>query len=347
MSSQFRPTRPEDAGAVSQFMQRVFGMKPGNPSLALPQMHWKYWREHPEWEGSRGYALERDGQIVAHGSVVPLTCAWDGRRLKMVDLIDWAALPGNPGAGISLLKNVSKRVDGVFIAGGTQMAQKVFQSLGFRECAPAAFYALPLRPFARLLQDQGPMWKRAARLARNFLWKADSLGFVKGGWNARRLAADDVVRQQFPLPRGRAQAAIFERSAAGIAFLLDCPQSPAEFYLVEKDNSVAGYFVLTRALAQCRIAEAWVEPGLPEDWQTLYQLAIQRASQRRELHEIVAVVTNDAAAREGLRRCGFRPRGQTPLRFSISGGSYPTDIRYQMVDNDNAWLHDGETPYWT
>ena len=347
MSSQFRPTRPEDAAAISQFMQRVFGMKPDHPGLDVQQMRWKYWREHPEWEGSRGYVLERDGQIVAHGSVVPLTCAWDGRRLKMVDLIDWAALPGNPGAGIALLKNVSKLVDGVFIAGGTEMAQKVFQSLGFRDCEPATPFALPLRPFARFLQDREPIWKRAARLARNAFWKAESLGLVQNGWTARRLAAADVARQQFPMPQARAQAAFFERTAAGISFLLDCPVTPAEFYLVAKDNSVAGYFVLTRAVTQCRIAEAWVEPGRPEDWQALYRLAVHRASQRPQVTEIVTMVTNDAAAREGLRQCGFRPRGQTPLRFSIPGGSYPRDIRYQMVDNDSAWLHDGTTSHRT
>ena len=71
MSSQFRPTRPEDGAAIAQFMQLVFGMKPDHPSFDAQQMRWKYWREHPEWEGSRGYVLEGDGQIVAHGSVVP------------------------------------------------------------------------------------------------------------------------------------------------------------------------------------------------------------------------------------------------------------------------------------
>src|SRR6476646_7769479 len=190
MSSQFRPTWPEDAAAISRFMQNVFGMRPDHPGLDLQQMNWKYWRTHPEWEGSRGYVMERDGQIVAHGSVVPLTCMWDDRRLKMVDLIDWAAHPGNPGAGITILKRVAPMVDGVFIAGGTDAAQKVFASLGFRESISATKFALPRRPLRRFVRDAEPVLKRGARLVRNAQWMLKGWSAPPSGWSARRLAAD-------------------------------------------------------------------------------------------------------------------------------------------------------------
>jgi hypothetical protein len=347
MSSLFRPTRPEDAPAISLFMQEVFSMASTHPGLAVRHMHWKYWCDHPEWEGARGYVMERDQQIVAHGSVVPLTCVWEDRRFKMVDLIDWAARPGNPGAGITLLKRVSQMVDGVFIAGGTAAAQKVFDSLGFREITKASVFALPLAPLARFLREPQLSWRGPARLARNAVWLMRGSTTPPKGWSARRLSKEGVTNATFPTPHPRAQAAVFERTPASIAHLLECPAAPAQFYLIERDGSTRGYFVLTQAIAQCRIAEAWVEPGNAEDWPALYSLAAHEAARRPGTMEIVTMVTNDGAAQEGLRRSGFRARGHIPLRFSIKGGSYPGDIRYQMVDNDNAWLHDGTTGYWT
>ncbi len=347
MSSRFRPTRPEDAGEISKFMQQVFGMPADSPGLNVLQMDWKYWREHPEWEGSRGYVMERDGHIIAHGSVVPLTCIWGDRRLKMVDLIDWAGSPAHPGAGITLLKRVSQLVEGVFIAGGTEAAQRVFVSLGFRESAAAAKYALPVRPLRRFVRDSEPLFKRAARLARNTHWTIAGLPATPAGWSARQLSPEEVGGTSFPKPHPRAEPAIFERRAAGIALLLECPITPSEFYLVEKDGQARGYFVLNLVQNQCRVGEAWVEPGGPEDWRALYVLAARQGRKHSQITEVVTAVTNDPAANQGLQQSGFRSRGWIPLRLLIPGGAYPAAVRYQLVDNDSAYMNHGSEVHWT
>jgi hypothetical protein len=347
MSSQFRPTSPADAPAISAFMQMVFGMAPDHPGLDPRQMEWKYWRAHPQWEGPRGYLVERDGQIAAHGSVVPLACAWGSRRLRMVDLIDWAAHPAHPGAGITLLRRVSQLVDGVFIAGGTEKARQVFKSLGFHMHPNALRLALPIHPLARWLDTSEPVWKRTARLARNTAWRLRAFSVLPGNWTARRLGAAEIPSAQFPVPHPRAEPAVFERSAETSAFLLECPITPAEFYVVEKDGQPRGYFVLALAVAQGRIVEAWMEPGSTGDWRALYSLAIRQAAKHPELREVVTVVTNDAAAREGLMYAGFRPRGELPLCSMFRERDRPGEIRYQMVDNDNAWQHDGSSYYWS
>lgn len=346
MSSRFRPTEPGDAEAISRFMQLVFGMAPDHPGLGLRQMEWKYWQPHPEWDGVRGYVMERDGLVVAHGSVVPLTCLWGDRRIRMVDLIDWAAHPDHPGAGITLLKKVSQMVEGVFIAGGTEMAQKVFRSLGFRESNPATKFALPFRPIRRFFADPEPGWKRPARVFRNSAWLAKARMGVPDGWAVRPIGAGDLESSQIPMPRPSAQAAVFERNSRNIGFVLNCPATPMAAYAVSHGNRICGYFVLAYAVRQCRIAEAWIEPNTPENWDFLYQIAAKEAQKRSEILEIITVLTHDQAAREGLSRAGFRPRGEIPLRFSMKG-DYPVDIRYQLADNDSGYLHDGTTAYWT
>ena len=62
---------------------------------------------------------------------------------------------------------------------------------------------------------------------------------------------------------------------------------------------------------------------------------------------MVTVVTDDAAAREGLMYAGFRARGELPLCCLFRDRDCPDEIRYQMVDNDNAWQHDGSSYYWS
>ena len=317
------------------------------PGLNLLQMNWKYWREHPEWEGSRGYVMERDGQIIAHGSVVPLTCIWGDRRLKMVDVIDWAGSPAHPGAGITVLKRISQLVEGVFIAGGTEAAQKVFVSLGFKDSPAATQFALPLRPLRRFARESEPVLKRAARLARNAHWTIAGLAAAPAGWSAKRLTPEEVGRTSFPKPHPCAEPAIFERTAAGIALLLQCPITPSEFYLLEKDGEARGYFVLNLAANQCRVGEAWAEPGDIEHWRALYTLASRKGRDHSQITEIVTAVTNDAAAKQGLLQSGFRPRASIPLRLLIPGGGYPEAVRYQLVDNDSAFMNHGSEVHWT
>jgi hypothetical protein len=349
MSTRFRPTSPDDAAAIAQLMQQVFGMDSDHPGLDAKQMAWKYWRKHPEWEGSRGFVVERDGNILAHGSVIPLRCAWGGLRLKLVELVDWVAQPNSTGAGIALLKRVAQAAEGMFIAGGTEMTQKILPALGFRESASATNFALPLRPLARLRADSVDSWKPLARFARNTIWKSRAASAISPGWKTRRIAPAGLAAAPFPMPRpsGRA-AAVFERSVPAIAYMLECPAAPAEFYLVERNGVVCGYFILTLALAQCRVADAWLESNLQDDWQALYQLAASAAKAHPAVTEIVTVA-GDRASAQGLALAGFRPRGQVALRFLIPKIEPPAEIRYQMVDNDAAYLYDGEGEklFWT
>src|ERR1039457_629736 len=149
--SEFRNTSPEDAGAVSVFLQQVFGMGPEQPVIEPRHMRWKYWDEWTDWPESRGYVLTKDDEIVAHAAVVPLTCVWDDRKIKVVRLIDWAGQVKSVGSGAALLKRVGRMADAVMAVGGTEMTLKIFPALGAKNFGMAHKYARPLRPLRRLL----------------------------------------------------------------------------------------------------------------------------------------------------------------------------------------------------
>jgi hypothetical protein len=123
-------------------MQLAFGISPDSPLLCAEYMDWKYWRPHPEWEGSRSFALEWDGNIVAHAAVIPLRCAWGGRRLKMVHPVDIVARPKAPLSGIALVTNMAHLAEGIFDSGNSDIANKILPVFGFQESARAAMFAL-------------------------------------------------------------------------------------------------------------------------------------------------------------------------------------------------------------
>jgi hypothetical protein len=345
-ASLFRPSSPADGDAIQHLMSGVFAMPANHPAFRRDLMEWKYWGDHPEWTGSRGYVMERDGKIIAHGSVIPLHCAWGDRRIPMVELIDWVALPDSAGAGITLLKKVGELTGGIFIAGGTEMTQKILPSLGFKETASATQFALPLRPFRRLRADGLSSWRSLARCGRNLLWSM-SAASVPAGWTSREIPRPDVLSTSFPTPRPVAPAiAVFERSARSLAHFLECPLTSARFHLVERGGLPCGYFILAFAKAQCRIVDAWVEPPAEAGWTALYTLAIRAARSHDIASEIVTVASEPVTAGI-LPRVGFRARGHIPLRFWIPKSDTPPEVRYQMLDNDRAFRQDMTDALWT
>jgi hypothetical protein len=341
MSSQFRATTPADAEAISHLMRQVFDMPADHPGLSPAQLDWKYWRKHPDWEGSRSYVMERDGVVIAHGSVVPLTLAWGARRLRIVHLIDWAARKDATGAGIALMKRVGQMVDGVFAAGGSEMTEKILPALGFRESGQATRFALPLRPLARLRSESVDSWKPVARFARNLLWKLRAHSGGPQGWTAHRVLPEEIGKVPFPLPQPSAGTALFERTLPEIVFLLDCPAAPMELYVAEREGEACGYFVLALIGAQCRLVESWAS----QDWHTLYALAIREALSHPGIQEI-ATAASAPAEMKALEQIGFHACGQLSLRFWLSDKTAPEKPRFQLTDGDLAYLHDGSRTFW-
>jgi hypothetical protein len=341
MSSRFRATTPADAAAIAQLMRQAFDMPADHPGLSPAQLHWKYWRKHPDWEGSRGYVMERDGVLIAHGSVVPLTLAWRDRRLRIVHLIDWAAQKDATGAGIALMKRAGQLVDGVFAAGGSEMTEKILPALGFRDSGQAIRFALPLRPLARFRGDSLNSWKPAARFARNLLWKLRAHPRVPHAWTARRVLPEDIGRVSFPMPQPCAGTALFERTFQEVRFLIECPAAPMELYLAERDGEACGYFVLALIGAQCRLVESWTS----QDWRALYALAINEALAHPGIQEIATAVSAPAEI-EALQQTGFHPCGQLSLRFWLPDKTSPDHLRYQLTDGDLAYLNDGSRTFW-
>lgn len=345
-TSQFRATSPLDAAAITDFLERVFGIEPGLPVVDPRQLQWKCWEARPDWPGSRGYVITAETGILAHGCVVPLWCQCEDRRLRVINWIDWAADPKSVGSGVTLIKRVGRLVDAVLIVGGSETAQKILPVLGFKVCGQATGFVRPLRPLRRLA-GQEPTWRLGAQFARSALWSWQAPRARVPGWEVRRIEPGELASAEIPWPKPAPGAAVFERTAELMRYYLRCPVAPMELYAVAKEGSVRGYFLLASAPAQARIVDFWTDSGDRRDWQALVQLAVLQARQNRSIAEVVSMAS-DAVTIQSLLDCGFHARGSAPIRLLACGGSALPNgpIRFQMLDGDAAYAHIGRPKFW-
>jgi len=346
MKAEFRATTPADAPAIAAFLGRIFEAGPGEPIVDPRMMEWKYWKERPGWQGSRSYVLERGGSIIAHGAAWPSRIL-AGAGIPTFFLIDWAASPDFPGAGVSLMKHMTKIVPVIFLFGGTEIAPKVRTAMGYRSRNDVRTLALPLRPVRQILSSKRWNLKTPARLARNLLWSRQSPQGERG-WHAQRIDPLDLSKSGVPWPACDPQALLLERDAELFQYLTACPLTNPAFFLAIRDSEPAGYFCLTFPPGQARIADAWAVSNRVEDWTRIYALAIGQASRHPGVNEITAAAANEASF-YGLERCGFHTRAIDPVQIFDPRGQVPPGLplQVQLIDGDAAFRNIGNPDYMT
>ncbi len=343
---EFRATSPEDAGAVSAFLQRIFGMGPGHPVVDPRHLRWKCWEERADWPGSRGYVMTSQGEIVAHATVVPLASHAGERSFRMAHPIDWAAESKSVGSGVALLKRIGQIVDAIAIAGGSDMTQKILPALGFKLCGQVNRFARPLRPLRRL-EGRKLDWRLYAQSARGLLWKWKAPSEQVAGWEARRVKEDELAASGIPWPTPAPGTMLIERTPELMSYSLRCPAVAMKLYAVLKGGSIRGYFMLAFAPAQARIVDMWTGSEDRRDWRALVQLAVREAERNPGAAEVVSMAS-DPVRRQAFLDCGFQLRGSSPLRILASGKTElpGLPVSFGMLDSDAAYLHNGNDELW-
>jgi len=314
--------------------------------VAAPHLHWKCWESRSDWPDSRGYAISRDNEILAHGTVVPLCCTSGGRKLQVVHLIDWGADPSSVGSGVTLLRRISRMVDAMVVVGGSDATQKILPALGFEIRGEVTRYARPLRPLRRLV-GQAPSLRLGAQFVRAVVWAQRAPSVSVEGWSARPIAAEEAASSAIPWPAGGPGPTAFARSAESMAYWLKCPATPMALFGVEKDGSLRGHFLLAEAPGQVRLVDYSIDSSDPDDWLALVQLAVHQARQYPDAAELVSVGSDPVTCR-ALSGSGFHARESLPLRFLACGGAELPEppVRFQMIDSDAAYLHRNQNDYW-
>ena len=314
----FRTTCPKDLPRIQALLQAAFRSGPDAPNLDAELLRWKYWDPGTTWNGSRSYALENDGLMVAHGSIWPIAIA----GVCAANLLDWAAVRFPPGMGVALVRGLAEILPVMISTGGSKATRAIMPRIGFRHVANQSVYVRVLRPFPQYRTRPPEAMKRALpRLARNIWWSVVPPAAMRQ-WSASRTS---------------------ELSDAAAEHLLKCPGAKVTAWSLEHPRAEQGYFVLSRVGGQCRIARM-VCPDLSAG----YAVAVESALEDPEAYELVAV-SSTLAGDQALEGNHFHRRDQRPVfvhdpQQLIPPGAYPLPL--DMLDDDMAYLNVPEYPYF-
>jgi hypothetical protein len=346
MKPVFRASFPNDSPKIAAFLQRVFGTDPDAMITQPDHLFWKYWAERGDWQIPRSYILEQEGVILAHGSLWPSRILTSYQPpLTAAQVIDWAADPASPGAGLALMKHISKLVDVIFALGGSETTRRILPAFGFRPLNEISIFARPLRPIRQIASHQERSWKSAARVARNTWWSLTPLSWRPDrGWSAKRAGAAGIS----VWPEPRSNISVLGRNPELFRYCSGSGITDSAFHVVERNGDQTGYFHLVFTPGQARIADAWAREQTPAVWKQIYGLAVLRALEQPGVNEISAMAGLEQA-KQAFLMCGFRARRKDPLMiYDPQTKLRPSDqLHFQMVDNDSFFRHTGRPEYET
>lgn len=326
---------PADAEALIALM-RGAGLQ---PHVAPAHLEWKYWGERTDWPGPRSFVLTDGRDLLAHVAVVPGTLHADGIEARIVHPIDWAARRDAVGAGVQVMRHLAGMVDFLFGVGGSRDTRKILPLLGYRPCGEVAGYVRTIAPLQILGHPGRPKWKRLPRMARSLMWSIMAPRSAVDGWQLLRIDAGALERIAPVLPAGR--------SLAQVRAALSCPIVPTELYALERGGRTGGYFLLSYAPGQARLADFAMASDDPADRRAVVQAAVDRAQARGGIAELV-VWSSDPAQAQVLRDCGLHARLTLPIFLKARAGqALPrVPMRIQMLDSDAYYLYFGGNELW-
>jgi hypothetical protein len=342
---EFHRTKPANLDALARLLISVFDASPDAIFANSQVLRWKYFESGPHWENSRSYILSADGEIQAHCAVWPLNLQFSGQRLTCNCFIDWVNAGNFPGAGFMLKRKLLDLSEISIVVGGSDDTRAIVPRLGFEHAGDVVLFARVVRPWAQFrTRPREPIWKGTARLLRNAILSQSPAGAIYKSWSAVRLDSfESVVHCQpesdYPSPW---------RDSNYLNYWLRCPAAVVRGYAILNNDSEIGYFLLSHAGGQTRIADIRLRSQDAEHWTAAYRLATKVAGELPETCEVLAAASTPWAA-EALTASGFRNCGSVPFflydpKKKLAGAP---PIFWNMIEGDAAYLQDQAYPYAT
>lgn len=350
MDFQLIPTLPEQRDEIRAFLQSVFRIQ-DEPFIEPRVLDWKYYDPHPEAQGSRSFVVrDENGAIASHLAYWPLWLTGPaGARVSAVHLIDWAASTNSRGAGGFIYRELGARFDVMIVVGGSPQAQKVLPKLGLVESGRMDLYARVVRPFSQWAARRSPWaWKSIALCGRNLLWSTAGAADIPESWSATAVSSFPATQvESLNSERTTAAFTCTGRTAAWLDYAARCPAVTASKFVIENNGALIGYFLITRAGPQARIADLFVKGG-PAEWTAAYALATRMAAADPLVCEIVAGASMDFIAR-ALSANGYRVRAAKRIYYKDPEGYLPrvAPLALQFTDSDAFFLYTPRDPFLT
>ncbi|HTS66839.1 MAG TPA: hypothetical protein VMH28_32670 [Candidatus Acidoferrales bacterium] len=344
------PPDPPSRQALVRFLLSAFQLPPESPFVRPDLLQWKYDQPRPDFSGPRSYVWKGgSGEITAHACLCPVTYCLPGGEIRGSYLIDWAASRSSPGAGVSLLRTLAKGFDVLLAVGGSPETVAILPKLGYRRVSDLQFFARVVQPWRQFRSDPFPRgWKAPARLVRNTLRSRAGLPPIPPDWSAHPVASFDMSCQPLLEARVHSPFPSTRRTPGLMNYLIACPAALYSAALVRQKGELRGWYVVSRAGGQSRIADLWLDSNLVSDWAAAYSLALRAAAGDPATCEVVAAASIPLAI-EAAAAAGLRPHHTEPV-FALDPklllSSAPA-INATFLESDLAYHLNPAYPYLT
>jgi len=347
MALQFSGTSPQDFAEVAGLLQKAFGTQADAQAVDPALMNWKYLQPRPDWEGSRGYLLRKDGRAVAHACAYPVTLSTPSGPLRAIHMGDWAADREDAGAGMLVWRHLSELAPVMLTVGGSPVTRELLPCMRYRIAHNWNLYARPVRPWKQFRTDPFRRgWKQPPRILRNAAWSRRPLA-GHAGWSLRKVDRfDETIR---PLLDTSAQIPFVRavRSPELLNYFLTCPAATFSGYLILSNQQVRGWLLLSSIAHQTRIADLWVDSADAAAWSSAVSLAVETASSDPDCSEIAAASATDLG-RQAIEANGFHVCEKEPVFvYDRQGMLEGQTLQLEMIDGDVAFFLNPAYPYLT
>jgi hypothetical protein len=334
---------------IADFLKTAFGADLSPGMLSPEFLQWKFFAPRPGRDGDRSFTIRQAGRIAAHACVWPTGFCLPRGRTKSCHLLDWAADPAVPGAGVTLYQHLMQLTDFVMAIGGSAQARRVLPKIGFRRYSQLEYYARVVRPWRQYrTRPRSSAFREWLRLGRNLAWSLSPLPRAAGNWSAAPVSSAGAWLDKLVSHCQPSIASWGLRSAEMVNYLLACPAAACRLFSLQRDNVACGYFVLNQVGGQFRVVDLVVNSDAQADWRNACRLAFRTAAAASDCCEVVYAVSLPWLG-EILRECGFQRRNIRPVLVfdpqRVLADAPP--LHLQMVDSDAFFLHDPSYPFLT
>jgi hypothetical protein len=346
MALEFSVTLPSEVPAVREFLLKTFGADPELNSFRPEVLQWKYFSPWSAWNGPRSYLLKDSSNIVAHASAWPIRFSGDGREIKGIHLLDWAAAKTNPGAGLYILRKIAEMGDVLIGIGGSTDTREILPKFGYKKGGHFKRYVYVARPWKQIVTGKTYNWKTPLRFVRNAASRLRRIPAAPLGWTAEKVSRFD---SSLDASLERCATATHLRSfktAADLNYMLECPAAEFSGFVVSERNQQRGYFVISKVGRQARIVDIQVHADHAAEWGPISRLAARTACDDPQVCEVI-VGTSREQTGEAFERIGFWTRRVEPIFYYDPHKRMEPGVIFELsfLDNDFSFFYNPQNPY--
>jgi hypothetical protein len=328
-----RPTESKDLPSLAKFLIRIYNFDAADHHASTQLLEWKYLRPRPGWPGSRSYLLEKDGQILAHCGICPVTFHLpDKTTVNSITMMDWAADPTSPGVGVKLFRKLMEMAPTSFIIGGAPATRHIVPRIGFKLVADAFTYSVWLRPW-REFQTRPRTPKSILRLFHGLAHPLKNRRALVDWDFAPVSQFDDSILPV--LTSERLTMTFCNRTVAELNYLLECPHLKMQGFLLRRRGDLIGYFIIGRAQWETRLLDIVVNSSDANDWNLAYAAVVHAALQDPQACRL-RVLSSIPLITQALSCNGFWLQYKEPIAIYDPTRVLDRDlpIGFQLFDGD-------------